>query len=213
MNTKIDLLPINGFSRSGRKLAGVQGIVLHYLGANKQTAKQARDYFAGLANQDSKDNIPDRSASAHYIIDFDGTILLAVPEDEKAYHCGSNLKDPVSGRIYTDKAREVFGIYASRPDVSSPNTVSIGIELCHGEGGLFTNETLAAAVELCADLCERFSLDPTNHVLTHQEVVGWKECPLLWVKNKELFTAFKREVAVQIAENKAKKTSEKNNHA
>jgi N-acetylmuramoyl-L-alanine amidase len=208
-----DLLPVNGFSRSGRKIEKVRGVVLHYLGASKQTAKQARDYFSGLANQDSTDNIPDRSASAHYIIDFDGTILLAIPEDEKAYHCGSSQKDFTSGRIYTEKARSIFGAYASHPDETSPNTVSIGIEMCHVDGGIFTNETLEAAIELCSDICTRYSLDPETQILTHKEVVGWKDCPLLWAKNPDLFSAFKREVAMRMVENSATNNPEKNNHA
>lgn len=177
----------NEFSRPGRILRGVRGIVMHYLGVPGQTAAQARAYFEGLKTQDSADNVPDRSASAHFIIDHDGTILAVVPITEKAYHVGST--------VYTDLARTVFGDYARFPEKTSPNSCSIGIELCHGPGGVFTEATTMAAMELAAHLCKSFRLDPASQILTHNEVVGWKACPEYWVKHPALFEAFKADVA------------------
>ena len=176
----------NEFSRPGNRLREVRGIVMHYLGVPGQTAEQARNYFEGLKTQDSTDNRSDRSASAHYIIDHDGTILAVVPTSEKAYHCGST--------IYTPLAQKVFGDYAKYPERTSPNSCTIGIELCHGPNGVFSNETIEAAIALIASLCKTFKLDPLSQILTHYEVVGWKACPELWVRRPNLFTAFKQDV-------------------
>lgn len=176
----------NAFSRPGHPLREIRGIVMHYLGVPGQTAEQARNYFEGLKTQDAADNVPDRSASAHFIIDHDGTIFAVVPTSEKAYHVGST--------IYTDLAREVFGDYARFPEKTSPNSCSIGIELCHGRAGSFTAATIEAATELVASLCKLYRLNPIKRVVSHNEVVGWKNCPEYWVKHPALFTAFKHDV-------------------
>lgn len=187
------LLTVNGFSRPGKKLPEVRGIVIHYLGKAGQSAMDARDYFEGLKGQTEMDSIPDRSASAHYIIDFDGAIICAVPEEEKAYHVGSE--------VYTDIARKVFGKYASDPKNTSPNSCSIGIELVHTDVlGNFTDQTIESATGLCAYLCKKFKLDPMTQILTHQEVVGWKKCPLLFVTKPVRFNAFKADVKIKMKE-------------
>ena len=45
----VELLPINQYSRPGTELTEVKGIVVHYTANPGSTAKQNRDYFAGLA--------------------------------------------------------------------------------------------------------------------------------------------------------------------
>ncbi len=193
MNIVKSLLPINGFSRTGKVRPATLGIIMHYIGVAGQSAKNVQGYFAGLATQDALDNKPDVSASAHYIIDQDGTILQCMPEEERAYHCGTSRKDPISGFIYTEKARVKFGKYAAFPDKASPNSCTIGIEMCHGKDGVFTAATIGAATALCADICKRYKLTEQD-ILTHNEVVGWKECPLLWTKRPAFFIAFKEDV-------------------
>jgi len=184
-------LTVNGFSRPGKELPEVRGIVIHYLGKAKQTAMEARDYFETLKGQDAMDAIPDRSASAHYIIDQTGEIIRCIPENEKAYHVGSE--------VYTDLARKVFGKYASDPKNISPNSCSIGIELAHiDDQGRFTVDTIESATGLCAYLCRKYKLDPATQILTHYEVVGWKKCPLLFVTKPALFEAFKADVKIKM---------------
>ena len=51
-------------------------------------------------------------------------------------------------------------------------------------------ETINAAVELVAKLVSKHNLT-TEDIGHHQKVVGWKECPLPWVKNPNLFEVFK----------------------
>jgi N-acetylmuramoyl-L-alanine amidase len=187
------LLKINTYSRPGRPLGAVKGIILHWVGAGGQRAANTWGWFETGCPRDK------HYSSAHYIIDLDGTIYHAVPDKEVAYHCGSSQKDPASGRIYTDWAREKLGPYAERPDINSPNNCTIGIELCiiNSEGN-FTPETLEAARELAAKLLKENHLT-VDELGTHRLVVGWKDCPRLWTKHPDRFDAFKQAVKEKMA--------------
>ena len=181
------LLSINPYSRSGRRLSACKGIVFHYVGINSQKAINVWNYF-------EKDCSADKHySSAHYIIDLNGDIYHAVPDNEAAWHCGSEKNDPVSGRIYTDWAREKYGYYALDPVKTSPNYCTLGIELCINAQGTFTEETLQAAVDLAAKLLGENKLS-VDDIGTHNLVVGWKDCPRPWVKNPALFDEFKERV-------------------
>ncbi|MDR2078971.1 MAG: peptidoglycan recognition protein family protein [Treponema sp.] len=181
-------LKVNQYSRSGRPLGAVKGIILHWTGAPMQRAVNTWGWFETGCPRDK------HYSSAHYIIDLDGTIYHAVPDNEVAYHCGSSQPDPKSGKIYTDWAREKFGIYADRPDSNSPNNCTIGIELCVIDNeGNFTQETLEAARKLVAKLLKENRLT-VDDVGTHLKVVGWKDCPRLWFNRPELFEEFKKDV-------------------
>jgi len=176
-------LTINPFTRPGRKLAVCKGIIIHYVGKENQKAIDVWKFFEKTCPVDK------HYSSAHYIINLDGYIYHAVPDDEVAYHCGSEKPDPVSGRIYTDWARQKFGYYANDPVKTSPNYCTLGIELCIDARGNFTEETLLAAVELVAKLLGDNKLT-VDDIGTHNLVVGWKDCPLPWVKNPALFDDF-----------------------
>ena len=181
-----DFLTVNKYSRPGKKRPETLGIVIHWTADAKANAKQIRDYFESLKDGDAY-------ASAHYIVDQNGIIVAAVPENEVAYHCGSAQPDPASGKIYTDEARKRYGRYAS--EKSSPNNCTIAIELCPTEdNGVFSTATIDSAVELCADICRRYRLTEQD-ITTHKNVVGWKDCPKLWAKNPVLLDAFRYDVA------------------
>jgi N-acetylmuramoyl-L-alanine amidase len=186
------LLTLNQYSRPGRKLAEKRALILHWVGVGGQRAETVRSYFDRDCPKER------RYASAQYCIDLDGTVFRFIPDDEVAYHCGSSQPDPVSKKIYTDWAREVFGRYASDPAGNSPNNASLGIELCVIDNkGNFTPDTLDAAVKLAASLCGEYQI-PLERVGTHKMVVGWKDCPLLWARQPELFEAFKKEVGKRL---------------
>lgn len=182
-----DFLTPNEYSRPERKLIEVKAVVLHWTANAYASAKQNRDFF------EAKKTGCGGYGSAHYIIDHNGIIIAAVPENEVAYHCGSNQPDPKSGKVYTDWARAKFGRYAT--EFSSPNNCTIGIELCNiDEAGNFSDATINAAIELTADICRRYKLS-INDVTTHHEIVGWKNCPKLWTDKPTLFLAFLASVA------------------
>jgi N-acetylmuramoyl-L-alanine amidase len=114
-----------------------------------------------------------------------------VPDGEVAYHCGTENIDPQSRKIYTNWARNRFLQYAMNPKETSPNMVTLGIELCfNGLEGEFTGETLEAAAELGAFLCREYRI-PAENIGTHHQVVGWKECPLYWTKRPQEFESFR----------------------
>ena len=186
-----DFLTINEYSRPGRTLKEVLGVVLHWTANPAANAKQNRDYFESLKTGAGG------YASAHYIIDQNGLIVAAVPEYEIAYHCGSSQPDPKSGEIYTDEARRRFGRYATPSN--SPNNCTLGVELCPVDGaGNFSDATINSAIDLCADICRRYNLDAAD-LITHHDVVGWKDCPKLWTAKPALFQAFCYSVAEKIS--------------
>jgi N-acetylmuramoyl-L-alanine amidase len=188
MNSIEKPLKINQYSRPGRPLGGVKAVILHWTGSPMQRAISTWSFFEVNCPKDK------HYSSAHYIIDLNGDIYHAVPDNEAAYHCGSSQPDPKSGLIYTDWAREKFGAYAKKPDINSPNNCTIGIEMCVIDSrGNYTPETLGAARELVAKLIKENHLD-IDDIGTHHLVVGWKDCPRLWTRNPEKFEEFREGV-------------------
>ena len=191
MNIIDDLLTVNDKVRPGTKLKGVKKIVMHWTGNLNANAKENRNYWESLESKN--DGV---SASAHFVVDQDGTIIRCIPTDEKAYHVGTSQLDPASGKLYTDYARDVFGDYATA--TATPNNWTIGIELCprlatdsdSNDNGEFTDETLQAAAELVATLLKYYKLT-TDDITTHQKIVGWKSCPKLFTDHPEEFDKFK----------------------
>jgi N-acetylmuramoyl-L-alanine amidase len=187
------LLTINTYSRPGRPLGEVRAIILHNGGIAGQRAPVIYDYF----NCDCPRL--KHYSSSQYGIDIDGTVYRWVPENEVAYHCGTEKIDPASGRVYTDWARSVFGRYAEDYKVNSPNNASIGIEMCILDAqGNFEHRTLQTAWELVAELCRNYKV-PLDRVGTHNMVVGWKDCPMLWTRHPERFEEFKVDVGRLVA--------------
>lgn len=160
-------LTVNRYSRSGKKLRELKGIVLHYVAAPWQTANQVRDYFESL-----KGGRTNTYASAHYVIGLDGEGVACVPVDEVAWHCGA--------REYLPGVTERLGDY--------PNYKTIGIELCHTATG-FTEETTNAAAELCGKLMRAYNLG-IDDLWRHHDITG-KNCPKFWVDDKEAWERFK----------------------
>jgi N-acetylmuramoyl-L-alanine amidase len=191
MNIIEKFLTLNTYSRSGRRLVECKAIILHYVGIKNQRAPITWNYFETACPRDK------HYSSAHYIIDLNGDIYHAVPDNEVAYHCGSEKIDPASGLIYTDWARKKFGHYVYDPTKNSPNNCTIGIELCIDENGNFTTETYNSAVELVTKLVNGNDLT-TEDIGHHQLVVGWKNCPEPFTKNPELFDEFKNMVRTKL---------------
>jgi N-acetylmuramoyl-L-alanine amidase CwlA len=81
------LLSVNEYSRPGKPLAEIRGIILHWVGVGGQRAEQVGRFFESVAT--SK-----HYSSAHYCVDLDGTVYRFVPDNEVAYHCESSQMDP-----------------------------------------------------------------------------------------------------------------------
>lgn len=197
MNIRIAYLTQNPYSRPGTNIDKINALIMHWTANPGLSAMGNRNYWEGLKNQTCPES--DKIyASAHYVIS-DSEIVQCLPENEKAYHCGSNKIDPASGEIYTDWAREMFFGYVERPDKTSPNRCTLAIELCPIDDlGRFGEATLDYATSLAADICIRYKLDPLQQIGTHHMVVGWKNCPLLWTEHQYLFDNFKNGVAARM---------------
>lgn len=195
MNITQRLITPNKQSRPQSSIKEYLGIVMHWTGNPNCGAQQVRDYFEAKKSGAGDD----ACGSAHYVVGQDGSIVQCVPEEEIAYHCGSAQKDPVSGRVYTDLARRRFGHYAENYRRESPNFCTIGIELCPTDwAGNFSEATLYSAAELCADICVRRNLMSAD-IMTHHDVVGWKDCPKLWTESRVLFDDFVHRVCGVLA--------------
>lgn len=122
---------------------------------------------SALANRNYFNSLADTKttyASSHYIIGLEGEIIQCIPENEIAY-C-----------------------------TNSANSYSISIENCHPTtDGKFTDKTRKSLIELCADICERYNLDPEKDIIRHYDVSG-KVCPKYWVVHPDDFVKFKKEV-------------------
>lgn len=177
MKIEKDHLTINQYSRPGRIRRETLAIVMHWTGSPNQDENTVKHFFEIICPRDK------HYSSAHFIIGQTGRILEVIPTNEVAYHCGTNKKDPDSGKVYTDEARSRFGTYTN--PTSSPNNCTIGIELCPiNEDGEFSRQTLESATLLVRQLLEEYGLTPED-VTTHHEIVGWKDCPRFWTNNRE----------------------------
>ncbi|MDE7246414.1 MAG: N-acetylmuramoyl-L-alanine amidase [Lachnospiraceae bacterium] len=131
-----DFLEINDYSRPGTKLNKVKSVFVHYTANPGTTAKQNRSYFANLAETH------ERSASAHFIIGYDGELVQCIPMEEQAYA------------------------------VATRNEDSVSIECCYqDEEGKFTQETYDTLVHMLAWLMQEYNLS-TDDILRHYDCGG-----------------------------------------
>ena len=134
-----DFLTVNPYSRPGTKREHVRDIVIHYVANPGTSAIQNRNYFEGLKDQSGTKTV---SASSHYIIGSDGTILQCIPLDEVAY-----------------------GNYPRNDD-------TVSIECCHPDSdGRFTDATIKSLIRLTGWLCRELSLNE-KHIIRHYDVSG-----------------------------------------
>lgn len=87
--TEMYLTP-NEYSRPGKKLRRVKGIVVHYTANPGSTAENNRNYFEGL--KDTKETY----ASSHYVIGLDGEVIQCIPLNEISYASNERNKDTIS---------------------------------------------------------------------------------------------------------------------
>ena len=145
----------------------IKYIVIHYVGALGGAEANCK-YYAGA----------DRGASAHYFVDFNGSIWQSVEDKNIAWHCGA--------KAYV------------HPECRNIN--SLGIELCVRNKGsqadtsrdwYFEDATVQAAIALTRELMAKYGI-PADHVIRHYDVTG-KICPNPYVYNHTQHTweAFK----------------------
>lgn len=180
MRIEVQHLPHSKWSRPGLQLQAVKAIVMHWIAQPGGTPEGVIRFW-----QDRKNAY----GSAQYIIGTDGYVVQALPENEVAYHCGSNTYTPLATALLGDVA-------TSNRSKGTPNHFTVGIEMSHTDWeGTFTEDTLKSAAELCASLCRRYRLNPHKHIVTHNMIVGWKDCPRQWVREPWRLEFFRDQVA------------------
>lgn len=128
----------NDYSRPGERLPEVNSIFVHYTANRNTSAAQNRSYFESLKDTH------ERSASAHFIIGYDGEIIQCIPFEEIAYA------------------------------VKTRNYDSISIECCYKSAdGSFTKETYGSLIHLLAYLVKKYGLS-TDDILRHYDCGGKK---------------------------------------
>ncbi|WMT39308.1 N-acetylmuramoyl-L-alanine amidase [Paenibacillus sp. D2_2] len=148
---------------------------MHYTASPGAPAKNISKYFAGLAAQNPNDNVNHRYAGAHFSVDRT-SIYNSIPISELAYHVGSTT--------YTKEALTQLSSY--------PNNCTVGIEMCIEKDGSIHEGTFNNVVDLVVYLIKKEGFP--NSIWTHKGIVGWKDCPLPWVKNPSEFERFKKAV-------------------
>lgn len=133
-----DFLTVNEYSRPGTSVGRIKNIFVHYTANPGTNAVQNRSYFEQLKDTG------ERSASAHFIIGYQGDIIQCIPMDEMAYA------------------------------VMKRNEDSISIECCYlAEDGSFTPETYDSLIRLLSWLVEAYQLDEED-ILRHYDCGGKK---------------------------------------
>lgn len=157
------LQKINKFGRPGTNIV-VKKIAIHYTGQADVKGINTVSYFNNVVANGYKVNGKYVFASAHFVIDLDGTIYQLIPIDEKCY-C-----------------------------TNSANSYAIGIEVATtGSDNHYTDEAYRSMVWLCAWLCQYKGLNCIEDIITHTDVVGkdYKLCPIYMVKNPSKMKQFK----------------------
>jgi N-acetylmuramoyl-L-alanine amidase CwlA len=190
-----DFLSINPYSRTGDLLKQVLGIVIHWTANPNAGAKANRNFF-----ENRKFGRDGSFGAAQYIIDFDGTVIRCIPDNELAYHVGSSQPyKKGSSQIYTPEAWLRLNTNSNKKIKPYPNNCTIGIECCVLDlEGKMTSATYIALVELCSQLLKKYSLT-SNDLWLHKEIVGWKDCHRWFVNNPNEWTLFKGRVKDQMA--------------
>lgn len=128
----------NPYSRPGERLKKVKNIFVHYTANPGTSAMQNRSYFENLGVT------KETSASAHFVIGYEGEILQCIPLTEIGYA------------------------------VKERNYDSVSIECCYlSEDGKFTEETYQSLIQLSAWLLKEYKLTPED-MLRHYDAGGKK---------------------------------------
>lgn len=129
-----------------------QGIMLHSIGCPQPNAS----VMAHRYNTYQPDG---QSVCVHGFVQRDGTYYHTLPYNLRAWHCGGSANQTHIGIEMTEPASIVYTGGASWRDLDPAATEA------HVRG------TYAAAVELFAQLCEQYALDPLEDgvIISHAE--------------------------------------------
>lgn len=82
----VQIIDVDGASRSGEKLDSVKDIVIHYVGNPGSTAQQNHDFYAGKQS----------NVSSHFVVGLDGEVIQCIPLDEMSAASNWRNNDTIS---------------------------------------------------------------------------------------------------------------------
>ena len=153
----------NKYGRPGTPLNYTK-VAIHYTGEADVPGYKTVSYFNNVVANGYKINGKYIYASAHFVIDLDGTIYQLIPTTEKCY-C-----------------------------TNSANDYAIGVEVATtGSDNHYTDATYKSMVWLCTWLCANKGLTPKKAIIRHTDVVGraYKLCPIYMVLNEDKYEQFR----------------------
>lgn len=123
-----------------------RGIVAHFTDTAPGTAINMANRRARRFGVDPDD----RLASWHITVETDGSIVVMIPLDHRAWHAGSPTAQPV-------------------PGLGSANAHTIGIELV-GFGKVFTPAQVTTAAQVWRAIVRQYSIPRDFAMITHQSI-------------------------------------------
>lgn len=140
------LIAKNQYSRSGEKLDGVNGLVIHYVANPGTSAAANRSYFAGLAQSGAT------YASSNFIIGLEGEVIQCIPADEIAYASNSRNNDTLSIECCHPEADGKF------TDATYDSLVRLCSDLC-AEFGLDPDTDIIRHYDITGKLCPLYFVE------------------------------------------------------
>lgn len=158
-----EFIPVNQFSRPGSPLRVVRNIVIYYTANPGATAANHVRYFGQTIARQNPNDNTPDTYASAHMFVDATEAVLIIPFSEMAYHA------------------------------SQANPYSIGVEMCVEADGTFAPDTERRTVQIVAELCKQYGLNPLWDVIRHYDVTG-KICPKPYVDDPAAWEAFRQAV-------------------
>ena len=142
-----DFLPVNPYSRPGRYLEKINGVVIHYVGNPGSSARANRDYFASLRVDNT-----DTYASSHFVVGLDGEVIQCVPLTEVSYASNHRNGDTIAIEVCHPDAEGRFS------DVTYARVVELTAWLC-GTFDIDVEEGVIRHYDVTGKNCPRYYVE------------------------------------------------------
>jgi N-acetylmuramoyl-L-alanine amidase len=147
-----------------RSLKKKKAIVIHWPGA-----KTVKEGFSILKIDSLWRWMNNKSINSYHYLLSKNRVIHTRDLALRALHCGH--------KTYRKKAKDYFGYDVCSPH-DSPNNYTIAICALHDtHSGGYSTITIDTLVDLCADLCIKYGLDPDKDLWRHSDITNEKDIP------------------------------------
>ncbi len=155
----VDLLTLDGASRTGEPLEELNAIAVHYVANPGTTAKNNRDYFEG----------PDSDTSSHFIVGLEGEVIQCIPLNEKSCATNERNRDTISIEVCHPDATGEFS------PVTRQSLVRLLAYLCQ-RYGLDADTQMIRHYDVTGKLCPLYYVQNEEAWFALKaDVAAWKE--------------------------------------